>query len=125
MGSAYVIIDALDKCMAEAEKLLDFIAQKSSLCPNIKWLVSSRNWPLIEERLDEAGSKVRLSLELNSESVSAAVSSYIRYKVDNLSHKKKYDSKTRTAVLEHLSLNANDTFLWVALACQKLETIPR
>jgi hypothetical protein len=28
-------------------------------------------------------------------------------------------------VLDHLSLNANDTFLWVALVCQDLESIPK
>jgi hypothetical protein len=28
-------------------------------------------------------------------------------------------------VLDHLSLNANDTFLWVALVCQGLEKIPK
>lgn len=125
LESTYLIIDALDECMTGEEKLLDFIAQKSSLCPHVKWLVSSRNWPSIEERLDQAKSKVRLCLELNSESISAAVSSYIHYKVGQLAQKKKYDCKTRTAVLEHLSLNANDTFLWVALACQSLETISR
>ena len=125
LKSTYLIIDALDECTVGLPKLLDFIIQKSSLCPHVKWLVSSRNWPPIEERLDKAGSKVRLCLELNAESVSAAVSIYIRHKVRQLAQEKKYDDKTRHAVLDHLFSNANDTFLWVALVCQNLENIPR
>jgi hypothetical protein len=42
-----------------------------------------------------------------------------------LADRKKYDDKTREGVLGHLSANANDTFLWVALVCQSLEEIPR
>jgi hypothetical protein len=125
LKSTYLIIDALDECMIGWPKLLDFIIQKSSLFPHIKWLVSSRNWPPIEEQLDKAGSKVRLCLELNADSVSAAVSIYIGHKVRQLAQEKKYDDKTRDAVLDHLSSNANDTFLWVALVCQSLEMIPR
>ena len=62
-------------------KLLDFIVQKSSVSPRVKWIVSSRNWPDIVERLESAGHKVRLCLELNAESVSTAVSIYIQHKV--------------------------------------------
>jgi hypothetical protein len=66
---------------------------------------------------------VRLCLELNVESVSAAVSIYIRHKVSQLAQEKKYDDKTRDAVLDHLSLNANNTFLWVALVYQNLQKV--
>ena len=125
LRSTYLIIDALDECTTGREKLLDFIAQKSSESPHIKWLISSRNWPSIEERLRKAGSKVRLSLELNSESISAAVSFYIKHKVGELAQEKNYNDKTREAVLEHLVSNANDTFLWVALVCENLQNIPR
>ncbi|OCK74462.1 HET-domain-containing protein, partial [Lepidopterella palustris CBS 459.81] len=125
LNSAYVIIDALDECVADLPKLLDFIVQKSSVSPRIKWIVSSRNWPHIEERLERAGHKVGLCLELNAESVSTAVGIYIQHKTQQLAELKRYDEKTRAAVLRHLTLNANDTFLWVALVCQNLATIPR
>ena len=124
-NSTYVIIDALDECVADLPKLLDFIVQKSSVSPRVKWIVSSRNWPDIEERLERAGHKVRLCLELNAESISTAVSIYIQHKVLQLAERKNYDDKTRVAVLQHLASNANDTFLWVALVCQNLEKIPR
>jgi hypothetical protein len=125
LNSTYLIIDALDECIVDLEKLVDFIAQKSSTSSRVKWLVSSRNWSDIEERLERAGHKVKLSLELNAESVSTAVSIFIKQKVSQLAQSKKYDTKTRGAVLEHLASNANDTFLWVALVCQNLERIPR
>jgi hypothetical protein len=124
LKSAYLIIDALDECITDSGKLLQLIVQKSA-SPRIKWIVSSRNWPDIEEQLERAGHKVRLCLELNAESVSTAVSIYIQHKVLQLAQQKKYDDKTRDAVLDYLSLNANNTFLWVALVCQNIEKIPR
>jgi hypothetical protein len=129
LKSTYLIIDALDECQTDLPQLLDFIVQKSSASPHVsthvKWIVSSRNWPNIEEQLETAGQKVRLCLELNAESVSTAVSIYIRHKVLQLAQLKTYDNKTESAVRDHLSANANDTFLWVALVCQNLEKIPR
>jgi hypothetical protein len=68
---------------------------------------------------------VRLCLELNTEPISAAVSAFIQHKVLRLAEKKKYDNTTRDAVLDYLSVHANDTFLWVALVCQNLENVPR
>ena len=106
-------------------KLLDFIVQKSSVSSHIKWIVSSRNQPDIEERLERAGHRVSLCLELNAESISTAVSIFTQYKVHQLVQLKKYNDKTRDAVLSHLFSNANDTFLWVALVCQNLEEIPQ
>lgn len=64
-----------------------------------------------------------LCLELNPESISAAVNTYIHHKANQLAAKKRYDPRIRQAVIEHLVANANDTFLWVALVCQNLETV--
>ncbi|KAF2136036.1 uncharacterized protein K452DRAFT_362792 [Aplosporella prunicola CBS 121167] len=118
-----LIIDALDECTTGLDELLDFIAQKSLVSPHVKWIVSSRNWSTIEERLDQADHKVRLSLELNEESVSKAVSTFIEHKVSRLEQQKKYNETIRDAVLKHLTSNANNTFLWVALVCQRLEKV--
>jgi hypothetical protein len=125
LNYTYLIIDALDECTVDLPKLLKFIVQKSSISSRVKWLVSSRNWPSIEEQLEKAGIKVKLCLELNAESVSAAVSSYIRHKVHQLAQEKRYDDKTRDAVLDYMFLNANNTFLWVALVCQNLQEVKR
>jgi hypothetical protein len=125
LSTTYLIVDALDECVTDLPKLLDFVAKQSSASSRVKWIVSSRNWPGIEEQLEQAGHKVRLSLELNAASVSAAVSVFIEQKVSQLAQQKKYDEQTRDAVLKRLTLNANDTFLWVALVCQDLRATAR
>ncbi|KAF2200698.1 NACHT-domain-containing protein, partial [Delitschia confertaspora ATCC 74209] len=125
LKKTYLVIDALDECVTDLPKLLAFVAQHCSMSSCIKWIVTSRNWPDIEERLDQTGHKVKLRLELNAESVSAAVRIFIEWKVSKLAREKKYDKQTRDIVLEHLTSNANDTFLWVALVCQHLEKVPR
>ncbi|KAK1780028.1 hypothetical protein QBC45DRAFT_324563 [Copromyces sp. CBS 386.78] len=101
-------------------QLLDFIAQQSSSESRVKWIVSSRNWPEIEEQLEIATTKMKVSLELNAGSVAAAVHAFILYKVDQLEERKKYDSTTKAKVKEYLRSNSQDTFLWVALVCQAL-----
>jgi hypothetical protein len=120
LRTTYLIIDALDECTTDLSLLLSFVSQKSSTSSGVKWIVSSRNWPIIEEGLNTATQKVRLCLELNKDSVAMAVKTYIRLKVEQLADRKKYDNDTRDAVQRHLSSNANDTFLWVALVCQEL-----
>jgi hypothetical protein len=120
LTTTYLIIDALDECVTDLLKLLDFIAKQSSASSRVKWIVSSRNWPEIEGYLEQAGHKLRLSLELNAASVSTAVQVFIDQRVSKLAQQNKYDERTKRAVLEHLASNANDTFLWVALVCQHL-----
>jgi hypothetical protein len=120
LSTTYLTIDALDECIIDLPKLLNFIAKQSSASSRIKWIVSSRNWPVIEEQLEQADHKIGLSLELNAESVSAAVGVFIQYKVSQLAHQKNYDKQTQDAVLARLTLGADGTFLWVALVCQDL-----
>jgi hypothetical protein len=73
LNTTYLIIDALDECATDLPQLLEFIVKQSSASSRIKWIVSSRNWPKIEEQLKPAGHGVRLSLEIeqNAEQVSA------------------------------------------------------
>ncbi|KAL5381218.1 hypothetical protein DPSP01_007211 [Paraphaeosphaeria sporulosa] len=125
LRNTYLIIDALDECVTDQSKLLDFVAKQSSASHCAKWIVASRNWPDIEEQLELAERKTRLSLELNAESVAAAVRVFIQQKVDQLAKEKRYKPETKDAVLQHLMSNANDTFLWVALVCQNLQWTPK
>ncbi|KAM5357116.1 hypothetical protein ACJZ2D_016601 [Fusarium nematophilum] len=121
LKDAVLIVDALDECTTDRSQLLDFIIQSSSTSSSrVKWIVSSRNWQDIEEKLDDTKQKVRLHLELNKNSISKAVDTYIRYKVNRLAGLKNYDKETRDAVENHLTSNADGTFLWVALVCQEL-----
>jgi hypothetical protein len=123
LNNTYLVVDALDECVNDLPKLLDFIAQKSSAYPRVKWIVSSRNWPSIEEKLNTATHKVWLCLELNEKSICAAVSTYIEWKVEQLAELKGYNNNTRNAIQRHLSSNASYTFLWVALVCQELANV--
>ncbi|KAL2887299.1 Vegetative incompatibility protein HET-E-1 [Ceratocystis lukuohia] len=118
LKNAILIVDALDECTVDRNCLLDFITESSAT----KWIVSSRNWPDIEEGLNDAKQKVKIHLETNQHSVSAAVDSYIKFKVDQLAQDRKYDDDTKIAVLQHLQSNAHGTFLWVALVCQELSS---
>ncbi|KAL2193976.1 heterokaryon incompatibility protein [Corynascus similis CBS 632.67] len=106
-----LVIDTLDKCIEGLDLLLKFVVQTLSAYLGVKWIVSSRNWPSIEKDLDTTAQKVGLSLELNEESVSIAVTTYIRSKVDWLAKRNKYDNATRNAVQHYLSANAHGTFL--------------
>ncbi|KAL7763948.1 hypothetical protein ACKLNR_005093 [Fusarium oxysporum f. sp. zingiberi] len=116
VDGAILIVDALDECKTNRHQLLDLITKPS----RVKWIVSSRNWPDIEEKLDNLEQKVRLRLELNKDSISKAVNIYIGHKVNQLAGLKKYDNETGDVVQRHLVGNADGTFLWVALVCQEL-----
>jgi hypothetical protein len=125
LSRTHLLIDALDECVVDRQRLLDFVVEQSSSSSSVKWIVSSRNWPEIEQKLATAGHGVALSLELNAESVAIAVNLFIQQKVDQLSHSNKYDVRTREVVQYHLSSKADGTFLWVALVCQGLQAIPK
>jgi hypothetical protein len=66
LTSTLIINDALDECVTDLPQLLDFFVKQSSASPRVKWIVSSRNWANIEERLETAERKATLSLELNA-----------------------------------------------------------
>ena len=116
LKNVILIVDALDECSVDRQRLLDFIAKPSPA----KWIVSSRSRFDIEECLHDAERNIKLHLELNRDSVSMAVESYVKYKVNQLAQKRRYDGEMKKAVLQHLTANADGTFLWVALVCQEL-----
>ncbi|KAI3070039.1 hypothetical protein CBS147339_7552 [Penicillium roqueforti] len=124
LQSTYLIIDALDECTSGLLPLLDLVAQISSAYPQVKWIVSSRNWSDIEERLDTIQT-TPISLELNELLVSEAVGKFIQHKVHHLARVKKYSDETRDTICHYLSLNSQGTFLWVALVCQDLDRTSR
>lgn len=118
----YLIVDALDECRTDLDLLLEFFMKKSPVYLKVKWIVSSRNWPNIEKGLKLA-QKRRLCIELNAESVSGAVDSYIQIKINWLAERNDYDEETRKTVQQYLLANAKGTFLWVALVCKELADI--
>ncbi|KAJ5935569.1 HET-domain-containing protein [Penicillium verhagenii] len=120
-----LIIDALDECTADLSSLLDLIVQVSSTHPHVKWVISSRNWPEIKEKMIMIPKKKRITLEINESSVSEAVKIFIYDRVQQLAKLKKYSQQIFDAVHSYLLSNAQGTFLWVALVCEKLAGISR
>ncbi|KAH8587516.1 NACHT domain-containing protein [Bisporella sp. PMI_857] len=103
LDGIYLIVDALDECVTGLPELLDLVVYTSSVSSRAKWIVSSRNWSSIERSLNTAAH---------------------RFKVDWLAERNRYSSETHESVQSYLSLNANGTFLWVALVCKELSKIP-
>ncbi|EHK15471.1 uncharacterized protein TRIVIDRAFT_165017 [Trichoderma virens Gv29-8] len=119
MEGQVFMIDALDECQTDLDRLLDLIVGRSA-SSHAKWIVSSRNWTGIEEKLGTISQKIRFSLELNEQSVSEAVSFYITHKTTRLKEAKGLDDETELVVRDYLINHARGTFLWVALVCKEL-----
>lgn len=117
------IIDALDECLTDLAEFLELIRQSSS-SSGIKWLVSSRNVTNVQDVLLKTENKSVISLETNSQLVSAAIRTYIYYQVQLLSKEKRYQQDTTDSIQEYLINNADGTFLWVALVCEMLKKAP-
>ncbi|KAJ4997350.1 hypothetical protein K4K48_007039 [Colletotrichum sp. SAR 10_66] len=114
-GTTYFVIDALDECQKDRNLLLRFIVDKALVQPNIKWILSSRNWDDILQTLGDSSHIVSLSLEDNAENVSRAVHTFVEDRVKDLAEKKHYDGEFAEAVKHRLLQSAQGTFLWVAL----------
>ena len=121
LKTTYLVIDALDECVTDLPKLLDFIVCASSSSAHVKWLLSSRNELHIERKLRSVDKQTRLSLELkeNAQQVSRAVDVYIDDKLSRFESLQ--DDGLRDRVRDILRRKANGTFLWVALVVQELE----
>ncbi|KAK4172851.1 hypothetical protein QBC36DRAFT_68257 [Triangularia setosa] len=119
LKETYLVIDALDECVIDLPKLLDFIVHISP--GRVKWLLSSRNEVFIEEKLKPDAGRTRLSLEVkaNAIQVSNAIDAYIDDKLSGLALLQD-DPPLKTQVQDILHQKANGTFLWVALVIQEL-----
>jgi hypothetical protein len=118
----YLMVDALDECDSRSlEDFLRLVTQdESKLSSKVKWVVTSRNETRISEHLQYVPDT---SLELNSSYVSEAVKSFINFRVNELTSRKKYRDKLQRSIKEYLTHHADGTFLWVALVCKELEKV--
>jgi hypothetical protein len=124
-ATVFLLIDALDECETGLPELLQFItATKSTLSIQVKWVVSSRNRVDIEQALDFANGKNKLSLELNAVHISNAIAAYIDYRLSQLTVLQR-----NKVLLEHvkkqLLQKSDGTFLWVALVVQEMQKFAR
>jgi hypothetical protein len=124
LNSTYFIVDALDECVTDLPKLLDFISLMSSISSRAKWIVSSRNEAHIEHklRLDDSGNRLSLELNENAEQVSHAVNAYIDHCISKLTEIQ-HDEFLRDSVRAKMRRKANGTFLWVSLVIKELQDV--
>ena len=124
LKTTYLIIDALDECVMDLPKLLDFIAQKSSISPRVKLIVASRNEAFIEQRLqlDDSGTRLSLELKQNATQVSRAVDAYIDHCLSELPEIQ-HDNILRESVRDKMQQKAGGTFLWVSLVVKELKEV--
>ncbi|KAG8168558.1 hypothetical protein KVR01_001307 [Diaporthe batatas] len=116
LRTTYLVVDALDECITGLDDLVRFIIQTSTTDFQVKWVVSSRNWPDIEKAFSKT-QNFGLSLELNGEFVSTAVATYIQFKMETLAKDNAFDFDMQDIIQSYLISNAGGTFLWVALVC--------
>jgi hypothetical protein len=117
----YVIIDALDECVQDQDKLLKFILHEAK-SPRVKWLISSRH--NIEHclRLEQSQSILVLEDQKNAKYISQAVEAYITRRTSQIESLQ--DDCSLQAHVQHvLREKAEGTFLWVALVVQELENV--
>ncbi|KAF3167829.1 hypothetical protein TWF788_011068 [Orbilia oligospora] len=121
----YFLVDALDECTDGLTELLNFVSRSLMLpgSSKIKWFLTSRNRPDIEERLDSKDFLRRISLEENNTQITAAVNDYINEKITHLSKSKRYSAEVFNQIQKILQERAGNTFLWVHLACKELARV--
>ncbi|KAL4948246.1 NACHT domain-containing protein [Aspergillus filifer] len=120
----YIVVDALDECMQDQDKLLQFILQGTKKLSHVKWIISSRNHVRQRTRLDDSQSILSLELQENAESVSVAIGAYISNRIAELESLQDDDALLEY-VQQALQDKAEGTFLWVALVIQELKHVDR
>ncbi|KAK6720963.1 hypothetical protein SNK05_004057 [Fusarium graminearum] len=123
MNQTVFVIDALDECEANQTELLKFIVETNSQL-GIKWLVSSRKDPVIENKLRKiANSEKRLTIDLESNEhlTSGAVKNLIEARLTNMLWWDTCGDELRDTIKHNLEQKSGNTFLWVAMVCQELE----
>lgn len=123
----YVIIDALDECQEDgmADFLRLLVRTGLNHPAKVKWVLTSRPLDSAERELLVWHDQVQVSLELNSESVSEAVETYIAFKVNELARRHRYGKTLRQEIALRLTEKAEGTYLWVSLMCKRLESVHR
>ncbi|KAI2791674.1 Vegetative incompatibility protein HET-E-1 [Penicillium oxalicum] len=118
----YIIVDALDECVQDQDKLLQLILQETRGLPHVKWIISSRNHVNQRIRLDDSQSILSLELQENAEAVSLAIGAYISNRLAELESLEEDDTLLEY-VQQTLEEKAEGTFLWVALVVQELRGV--
>ncbi|KAI8659824.1 hypothetical protein NCS56_01200400 [Fusarium sp. Ph1] len=98
-----LVVDALDECKTDLDRLLDLILRTSSV-QNVRWLVSSRGLRTIHQKFDQA------------------VKAYIHHQMGRL-HSLRISEQKREDVRNLLLRKAGGTFLWLSIVMAELENV--
>lgn len=123
------IVDALDECLeASRNRFIDTLSaafpQDSSIqmLPNsFKVLVTSRPWPIIEQRFKRLDI-VRLRGE-DHDRIAEDIERMVKYKVEELSNDNMLSDDSKVLVEQKLLSGADKTFLWVALVLENIYSL--
>jgi hypothetical protein len=118
----YIVVDALDECVQDQDKLLRFILQETKELSHVKWIVSSRNHVEQRTRLNASQYILNLERQENAESVSLAIGAYISNRIAELESLQD-DDALLGYVQQTLQKKAEGTFLWVAFVVQELQDV--
>ncbi|KAL8371663.1 hypothetical protein RB595_001454 [Gaeumannomyces hyphopodioides] len=123
-GVTYFVIDALDECDEELERLLSLVSE-SLVHPGIKWLVTSRRRADVGMHLGVGKTAGRQGLDLDdcAEELTRAVDAYIDRCALELAQGER-DGDQRRQIREGLRQKAGGTFQYVTLAVAKLRAVP-
>jgi hypothetical protein len=131
----FIVVDALDECEMESlETLLTLLepyiemnvdeaatdslpSQERKTPPQLKWLLTSRNELLLQQRLADC---LDISLESNHTEVDSSVKRFVDVKVEQLRKRKGYKPELCAFIKSTLQERSEGTFLWVALACREI-----
>ncbi|KAF3076728.1 hypothetical protein CFAM422_001367 [Trichoderma lentiforme] len=120
LENACLIVDALDECESDRKKLLDLIIESTLATPQVKWILSSRNYPDIEAKIRSCRTIAVIDLESSATLVSESVDAYIRCRTRQLSlieDNEVLQEQLQLAILQ----KSSGTFLWAALVFQEIE----
>ncbi len=124
IGRIYCIIDALDECDRESQKVLSQqlrdTFRNGTAMSNVRILVTSRPYPEIREDLEGFSHKDLASFPQREQDIDRC----IEKRVEDLAQRKHYTDKVRMQVSDILREKAEGTFLWVGLACEELKCKP-
>lgn len=120
----YIVVDALDECMAGngrpgVDEFLILITESLKLSKKIRWLVSSDSSARLESALSKNG---YLNVNLNQDLLlpGNAIYDFITAKVADLARTKKYDRRLEEEVTEELYRASRGNYLWVNIVCEAL-----
>jgi hypothetical protein len=120
-GQKYCIIDALDECDQESQKILlqqfEDTFRSLNVTSNVRILVTSRPYLEIRKYLNLFDNKDLASFPERKQDIDRC----IKERVARLAKKNSYTEKVTTQVSDILRDKAEGTFLWVGLACEEVK----